>query len=621
MYGVLDGVVSIYHDDIEDGYQKIITSLDKINSLNIPIRARDLDFSIGPIEMLISKGEYNKAASIMKRVVGFYKDSVVLRANSAYKVSAKERSVISDSISEYIYVSKKANIDMINKGFEVMQLSSGLSLSDSIIETINRKQLSGTNYIKSKELSLLEKDREALIKEKFSMLSLSKSTAVIDDRLDFIDTKIQNIRGQISSSKTKAFDLFVSPLDTVQKVMPNNDALITMLIGNHRSYVWLVTKNSIFRHDSSLTKKDIQQHLIKLLDALNPTNNKNNAFPLKSSSELYGLLIKPFKKQLKGVDRIIISPDVALSNIPFSILTKDIANTSIDVDDMELKSVRGIGSTHSVSNKTLNKIKWLINDYAIATVPSVYSYRELEKEDNKKVISLDSFVGIGNPILTGANSVLTRGVISGSNDIRGNVSRSIRDLSPLPETEDELYEIASMFDNSKILVGELATEVNVRNMDLSKFNVVSFATHALVSNEIDNLFEPSLVLTPIQQNNSENDGLLTASEVSELDMNAEIVLLSACNTASSFGESNSQGLSGLASSFFNAGAKSLLVSYWSVISESAVDITTRIFKPSNNGRSYAHKHRNAILDLLKNTKDSYKHHPSYWAPFAVIGVN
>jgi CHAT domain-containing protein len=142
-----------------------------------------------------------------------------------------------------------------------------------------------------------------------------------------------------------------------------------------------------------------------------------------------------------------------------------------------------------------------------------------------------------------------------------------------------------------------------------------------VSNEIDRLFEPSLVLTPIQENNSENDGLLTASEVSELDMDAEIVLLSACNTASSFGESNSQGLSGLANSFFNAGAKSLLVSYWSVISESAVDVTTRIFKPSNNGRSYAHKHRNAVLDLLQNSKDIYKLHPSYWAPFSIIGVN
>ena len=139
----------------------------------------------------------------------------------------------------------------------------------------------------------------------------------------------------------------------------------------------------------------------------------------------------------------------------------------------------------------------------------------------------------------------------------------------------------------------------------------------MVSNEIDDLFEPSLVLTPIQEDNPENDGLLTASEVSELDMDAEIVLLSACNTASSFGESNSQGLSGLANSFFNAGAKSLLVSYWSVISESAVDITTRIFKPSNEGRSYAHKHRNAVLDLLQNSKDAYKLHPSYWAPFSV----
>ena len=104
-------------------------------------------------------------------------------------------------------------------------------------------------------------------------------------------------------------------------------------------------------------------------------------------------------------------------------------------------------------------------------------------------------------------------------------------------------------------------------------------------------------------------------------MNADIVLLSACNTASSFGESNSQGLSGLASSFFNAGARALLVSYWSVISESAVDITTRIFKPSNEGRSYAHKHRNAVLDLLNNSEDRHKLQPSYWAPFSVIGVN
>ena len=142
-----------------------------------------------------------------------------------------------------------------------------------------------------------------------------------------------------------------------------------------------------------------------------------------------------------------------------------------------------------------------------------------------------------------------------------------------------------------------------------------------MSNEIEGIVEPSLILTPVDEDNPNNDGLLTASEISRLKLDADIVLLSACNTASSFGKSNSQGLSGLANSFFNAGARSLLVSYWSVISESAVDITTRIFKPSNEGRSYAHKHRNAVLDLLQNSKDAYKLHPSYWAPFSVIGVN
>jgi len=178
-----------------------------------------------------------------------------------------------------------------------------------------------------------------------------------------------------------------------------------------------------------------------------------------------------------------------------------------------------------------------------------------------------------------------------------------------------------MFQESDLFLGVDATEANVRSIDLTKYDVIAFATHALVSNEIDNLYEPALVLTPVDDNNASNDGLLSTKEVAKLNLDAEIVVLSACNTASSIDESSAEGLTGLANSFFNAGAKSLLVSYWSVISESAVDITTRIFKPSNEGRSYAHKHRNAVLDLLQNSKDTYKLHPSYWAPFAVIGVN
>jgi len=621
LFGVLDGILLIYYDNIDDGYNKIITSLDTIKKRNIPIRARDLDFSVEPIEMLLSKGEYEKAAIIIEKVVSFYKESVALRASNNYKVSAKERGVISDAISEYIYASSMARRNIKDKGFEVMQLSSGLTLSDSVVKTISRKQLSGTNYIKSKQLSFLESGRRDLIKKKFSILSLNQSTYEIDEKLDLLDVKILNLSNQIGSPKKEALDLFISSLDSTQKSVPDDDALITMLIGSKRSHVWLITSDDIYRHDSNLTKLDVANISKKLLGALNPASGSYSEFPLDASSKLYALLIEPFEGQLNNINRLVISPDVSLSNIPFSILTKDLELGQSSISSIEKYTTRGIDSVYSVVADGLHQVDWLINNYAIATVPSVYSYIELQKQASKQSATLESFIGIGNPTLLGDRSVMTRGSMFGEQDIRGNVSRSLGDLSSLPETEGELIDIASMFSTSKILTAENATEANVRSTDLSKFDVIAFATHALVSNEIDELFEPSLVLTPIQEDNPENDGLLTASEVSELDMDAEIVLLSACNTASSFGESNSQGLSGLANSFFNAGAKSLLVSYWSVISESAVDITTRIFKPSNEGRSYAHKHRNAVLDLLQNSKDTYKLHPSYWAPFAVIGVN
>jgi len=147
----------------------------------------------------------------------------------------------------------------------------------------------------------------------------------------------------------------------------------------------------------------------------------------------------------------------------------------------------------------------------------------------------------------------------------------------------------------------------------------------LVSEEIDNLYEPALVLTPIDISKSDSDGLLTASEVAKLDLNAEMVVLSACNTASSSGKGNREGLSGLANSFFIAGAKSLLVSHWSVISEAATEITPRLFSKFDKSRSFAHKYRNAVLDIInlpnKYKQDIYKRHPSYWAPFSVIGIN
>ena len=398
-------------------------------------------------------------------------------------------------------------------------------------------------------------------------------------------------------------------------------------MSDNRTQAWLVTNDGVFRHDSSLRLKDVKGHVDLLKEALNPNQGLRSDFPFESSRVLYDILVNPFIDQLEAIDRLIVAPDPVLSSIPFSILAsvddKSMAEGTELIDTTS--SLRGIVGVKSLSDsksdtKAFAQANWLIEQFSIAVVPSVFSLVKYHEFQNIREASQLSFVGIGNPVLNGKKykKTFSKEEVISSVTQRGFSSDS---LSSLPETEVELAFIGKHFSHSSIVTGLDATEEKIRNMDLRQYNVISFATHALVSNELTGLVEPSLVLTPVDAEVLSNDGLLTASEIMKLDLNADMVLLSACNTASSYGVSNSEGLSGLANSFFQAGAKSLFVSYWSVISESAVDITTRMFSSTNTGRSYAHRHRNSVLELLKESEGTIKSHPSYWAPFSVIGVN
>ena len=116
-----------------------------------------------------------------------------------------------------------------------------------------------------------------------------------------------------------------------------------------------------------------------------------------------------------------------------------------------------------------------------------------------------------------------------------------------------------------------------------------------------------------------DDGLLTASEVAQLKLNADWVVLSACNTAET-GVQEAEALSGLARAFFYAGARALLVSHWRVNSDAAVKLTTKTFAALKAapkiGRAEAL--RRAMKDILENGTDQ-ETHPAYWAPFFVVG--
>ena len=160
----------------------------------------------------------------------------------------------------------------------------------------------------------------------------------------------------------------------------------------------------------------------------------------------------------------------------------------------------------------------------------------------------------------------------------------------------------------------------MKSSPLRNYKIVYFATHGLVSGEINGLAEPALVLTLPERPTEEDDGLLTASEIAELKLNADWVVLSACNTAAG-DTSGAEGLSGLARAFFYAGARALLVSHWSIEDEATVRITTGVFGrlSKDPSLSRAEALRLAMLDLIDNSANPEDAFPAFWAPFVVVG--
>ena len=208
----------------------------------------------------------------------------------------------------------------------------------------------------------------------------------------------------------------------------------------------------------------------------------------------------------------------------------------------------------------------------------------------------------------------------------------MRRQPPLPETADELCAVGRELGvpeaglKKAVHLGERATVSKVkalsRSGDLARARVVHFATHGLLAGETalfaKNKAEPALLLTPPARASEEDNGLLTASEVAQLNLNADWVVMSACNTAGGSAE-GAEALSGLARAFFYAGARSLLVSHWYVDSEAAVAITTGAVNAmkAEPGIGRAEALRSAEAALI--AKGGRFAHPSVWAPFVLVG--
>jgi CHAT domain-containing protein len=192
----------------------------------------------------------------------------------------------------------------------------------------------------------------------------------------------------------------------------------------------------------------------------------------------------------------------------------------------------------------------------------------------------------------------------------------------LPETADELCAIARDLgvDPQHLLLGAQATRGAVLALNetgaLQDFAIVHFATHGIVAGEVAGLAEPALALTPAAAGDS---GLLTVSDIAGLRLNADWVVLSACNTAAGGSPGSNEAFAGLARAFFLAGTRAVLVSHWPVYSEAAVALTTKAYEglKAEPGIGRAEALRRSMIALID--RGGVKARPAYWAPFVVVG--
>jgi CHAT domain-containing protein/Tfp pilus assembly protein PilF len=382
----------------------------------------------------------------------------------------------------------------------------------------------------------------------------------------------------------------------VQQVLSDDEAFTAITLGETDSYLFVIRKREahFFKLDLSRARADDSVKTLRgtLLD--------DRPFEAGTGHDLYIRLFGPADSVIASATNLIVVPDGALESLPLAVLVTAPPPGSQTMD--------------------YKHIAWLIRRQAITIQPAASSFVSLRNLAPTKRAEVP-FAGFGNPDFRGTGThrgIDARSLYRGSEAI----TERLRNLPSLPETADELRAEARMLGaaESSLHLGPDASVTVVKSLNLSNTRVIAFATHAGVAGQLADVNEPMLVLTPPAHPTPGDDGLLRASQVSQLQLNADFVILSACNTAASDGTPGAEGLTGLAKAFFYAGARSLLVSHWEVQSEPTVKLTTGLIGALNAdptiGRSEAL--RRSMLAMVDSTTDSDTH-PIAWAPFVLAG--
>jgi CHAT domain-containing protein len=422
-------------------------------------------------------------------------------------------------------------------------------------------------------------------------------------------------------------------LAQAQQALRPGEALIAVLTGREASFVWVVPWQGAPAFAAvRVSAEKLGEMVSRLRQSVTPVSGTLAAqpvFDVGAAWDLYAALLKPVEPSFRDATSLLVVPHGPVGQLPFGMLLTEPAS---------------LGPQTGAPFTQYRSLPFLVRRVAVTQLPSVASLGILRAVP-AAAAGRRTFVGFGDPYFSaeqarratadpatlvsrgGGSSVSVRAAPATDGVAKGQLAL----LPRLPDTAEEIRSLAATLGadpDRDVFLGARANERTVETLDLSVYQVIAFATHGLVPGSLDGLTQPALALSAPEVAGVDGDGLLAMDEILGLRLNADWVVLSACDTAAGQG-AGAEAVSGLGRAFFYAGTRTVLVTHWPVESSSARALTTELFRRQQAtptmGRAEALRQTMlaliegpGFLDAGQRPLFSYAH-PMFWAPFALVG--
>jgi CHAT domain-containing protein len=394
----------------------------------------------------------------------------------------------------------------------------------------------------------------------------------------------------------------------LRKALKPGEVYVKLLPLAGRTYGVLLSPDKLIPFAADIGRGDLRATVAQLRRPLEPTEALI-PFDAAGSAALFDKLFGPVKAEVLAANHLIYEAEGPLASLPVSLLVTDAGSIRKDAS----------GETDYV------RTAWLGAKLASSQVVSGASF--LQSRAFAPSAAKQPYLGFGDPALprdaNRAFTSVTRSLLRRSAQVDrvcGETRDALMRIEALPETAAEVREIgASLGTPGAIVTGEAFNDVAVRERaDLNDYQVLYFATHGLLPQPDACLPEPALVTS---LGGDDSDALLDTSEILNLKIDADLVVLAACDTGGGGADvartglrGGGEALGGLARAMVYAGSRSLVVSHWSVDSEASVRLMTGIFASGAPTMAEALKVSQAAL-----IADPKQAHPYFWAPFTLVG--